>query len=179
MNDIKVTLTGDYTQADLLKLLQHDSFRTGFCKDLGDDAAMVIALIEANEPIPDDVVDVVFDAIGNNFGGEISLTLGWDSDGPGGSGAVYINGYEAGPFRLSSSDFPEEGPFGTLEEALGADALSEANWNAPEVWSDQLSLEKLLEIAKQIMLFEEGEGVRVNDEEYVVRAGTLVQRKDD
>src|SRR6266566_1768466 len=49
------------------------------------------------------------------------VTLAWDGDFPGGSGANYIREWN-GLYFFSSSDHEEEGPFESLDEAL---------WNIP------------------------------------------------
>lgn len=76
------------------------------------------------------------------------LTYGWSPEVWGHGGAVWIKEF-AGLYFSSSSDFDDEGPFSSIEAAMGGDVFSMAAPNA-ELDSSVLSIEELKEIARSM-----------------------------
>lgn len=104
-------------------------------------------------------MDMNYDKLAQEFGleadeiqeriedeGKTVLTLGWDADRPGGSGAHNViewNGY----YFFTSTDMDSEGPFKSLEEVLKLDYFSTSGTPNPEIYSDVLPFERLEQIA--------------------------------
>jgi hypothetical protein len=108
--------------------------------------------------------------------GKQVLTLGWDGNFPGCSGAIYITRWK-GFFFTSSSDYDPEGPFETLKDALNTDRF-EGPIYKPELSSDSLSHRRLLDIANSLVS-DAGEGILVNDQRHTIIRGRLVKSKAD
>ena len=102
------------------------------------------------------------------------LTLAWDGDFPGNSGANYLTRWH-GLYFLRSSDLDPAGPFASLDQALDLECFAVPTAN-PQLWSKVLPLRRLLSVA-QGLLGEEGESVVVNDRPYVLRGGKLVPER--
>ncbi len=99
------------------------------------------------------------------------LTLAWDGNFPGGSGANYIQEWN-GLYFFSSSDHEEEGPFESLDEALALEYFHLPSTPQPELDSPILSLERLLEIARDLV-GSEGDQILVNKKLFVLSKGKL------
>lgn len=112
------------------------------------------------------------DALPNDVeSGTTVLSLGWDSNGPGGSGAIWITCWEDLYF-CSSSDYDSEGPFDSLDEALQVDWFSNGT-SSPELASEVLPLAQLKNIALGL-LEGDGEQACINGDSYISEDGKLV-----
>lgn len=99
------------------------------------------------------------------------LSLDWDGGAPGCSGAVWIQRWR-GFYFIKSSDYEPEGPFDSVDEALGHDAFSTTTYR-PELNSETLPLKTLLEVGMGL-INEEGDEIWINRERYVLTGGELV-----
>ena len=115
-----------------------------------------------------DEVDTIEDVVLNE--GETVLTLGWDGDRPGGSGAIWVTRRRRLYFT-HSSDYDPEGPFSSLSEVLDQEGFSTVT-PKPELMSDSVPLRRLRTIAKGL-LAEDGDEVWINHERFVLRAERL------
>src|SRR6266480_1728508 len=99
------------------------------------------------------------------------LTLAWDGNFPGGSGANYIQEWN-GLYFFSSSDHEEEGPFESLDEALALEYFHLPSPPQPGLRAPMLSLERRLEIARDLGA-SEGDQILVNKKLFVLSKGKL------
>ena len=99
------------------------------------------------------------------------LTLAWDGNFPGGSGANYIREWN-GLYFFSSSDHEEEGPFESLEGVLALDYFHLPSTPQPELDSPILPLERLLELARDLVS-SEGDQILLNKKRFVLSGGKL------
>jgi hypothetical protein len=84
-------------------------------------------------------------------------------------------------FFLGDEDCGQEGPFNSLDDVL---PLMERYWVGsytdtslqPELYSDVLSLERLLRIARGLVK-SEGDKVKINDKWFILSGGKLVEEK--
>ncbi len=105
---------------------------------------------------------------------KLVLTLEWDGDFPGSSGANYLSEWN-GLYFFSSSDYDDEGPFDTVKEALEElEYFNLACTPKPELSSEILSLDRLLEIGRDLVN-DEGDEVYINDTLFVLAHGQLVE----
>jgi hypothetical protein len=111
-----------------------------------------------------------FDAIWDIVSGEATtvFSLGWDGDFPGGSGGVYVNEWK-GVYFVTSSDYDDEGPFSSLEEALELDYFASST-PKPELSSNAVSEAKLKEIARALAT-KEGDKITINGRRFVLQNG--------
>lgn len=117
------------------------------------------------------------DALPNDVeGGETVLSVGWDSNGPGGSGAIWVICWQ-GLYFCTSSDDDSEGPFESLDEALQVEWFSNPSFR-PEIDSEVIPLKRLKRIALGL-LGEDGGHVFIRGKPYVTKAGVLVPCPDD
>ncbi|MFM1769023.1 MAG: hypothetical protein RJA22_1552 [Verrucomicrobiota bacterium] len=105
---------------------------------------------------------------------ETVFSLCWDSNRPGGSGAIWINEFK-GFYFCTSSDYDPEGPFESLDDALACEWFHTPTPN-PEITCQKLPLNELLAIASSLVS-EEGEEVYINSERYVLEEDELVRVK--
>jgi len=116
------------------------------------------------------------DALPNDVAAaETILSLGWDGNAPGCSGAIWVNRWK-GLYFCTSSDYDPEGPFESLDEALGMEWFYTATSN-PEINSEALPLKKLLGIGRRLVS-EDGDEIYINGTRYVLKADTLVKPKE-
>jgi hypothetical protein len=118
--------------------------------------------------------DAVWELISDE--GRTVFSLGWDGDFPGGSGAAYVTEWK-GLYFVTSSDFDDEGPFSSLEDALKLEYFSGPT-PKPELSSSVLSKAKLKEMAHSLVT-NEGNRVTINDERFVLRNGKLRSERVD
>lgn len=136
------------------------------------------------EPDPADVADgvfeefvtqalsVFFDKIGRQV-----LSVGWDSDFPGGSGAVWVTEYD-GIYIAASSDPCPRGPFESLEELMTEGPFQTA-FGRPDIQSDVLDHDVLMALAARLIVWEDREIARVNGIAYIPKDGVLVPYEED
>jgi hypothetical protein len=123
-----------------------------------------IKLAIDRDKLCDAVIDILHDQ-GNNV-----FCLGWDGDHPGGSGANNVIEW-GGMYFINSSDYDDEGPFDSLDEALQTDCFGGPTCK-PELSSSVLAEAELKEIALRYVS-DEGDEVRINDQRYILRNGAL------
>lgn len=136
-------------------------------------AARIIDKFLNGETFTDNEYDKFYDAVHNAFREQAInvLTLGWDGNFPGSSGAIWLIGLDG--VYIITDDFGDHGPYDNLEEALDFEAFFCVTSN-PEVDSNVLPLEKLLEIAESVVDWENEGDVWVMGERYVVKGNELV-----
>jgi hypothetical protein len=100
------------------------------------------------------------------------LSLAWDGDAPGMSGSLSIMECE-GVYIITSSDFDDLGPYSSLEDALSDDCFSIVT-SSPELHSEVLPKKRLLEIAGQVVDWENGGSVEINSKTYRTSGDKLV-----
>ncbi len=112
----------------------------------------------------------------SSFGRQV-LCVGWDSDFPGGSGAVWVYELE-GIYIASSSDPCPGGPFESLEELMTEGPFQTA-FGRPDIQSDVLDQNVLMELAARLIVWEDREIARVNGVAYIPKDGVLVPYEED
>ena len=106
---------------------------------------------------------------------KVVLTLAWDGNFPGNSGAIWVCRWK-GLYFVSSSDYDPEGPFSSLEEALGLECFHIETSN-PELTSTVLPLSKLQQLARPL-LGENGDAIMINGTPFVFRGERLVRDRN-
>jgi hypothetical protein len=101
--------------------------------------------------------------------GKDVLTVGWDSNAPGMSGAHWITRWK-NLYFFHSSDLDDEGPFESLGDVLAMEEFSTVT-SGVELTSEVLSLKLLKGIA--LSLVGEADTVFINGEGFLSRSGTL------
>jgi hypothetical protein len=101
--------------------------------------------------------------------GKDVLTVGWDSNAPGMSGAHWISRWK-GLYFFHSSDLGDEGPFESLQDVLVMEEFGTVT-SGVELTSKVLTLKRLKGIA--LLLVGEGEIVVINGDGFVRRGGKL------
>ncbi len=118
--------------------------------------------------------------------GKDALSLGWDCESPGSSGGHWITLWQ-GLYFVGSSDFEDEGPFETLEEALKLEMFQGPTPN-PSLRSEVLSLAELLRLGTRFVSEEEEEEegggggeaeIYINDVRYVLQDDELVRSDEE
>jgi hypothetical protein len=102
------------------------------------------------------------------------VALGWDGVAPGGSGAVWVSEC-AGIYIVTSSDYPPEGPFESLEAATMSECFFVATLEA-QISSEVLPEAELLKIARGVVDWENGGVLWFNGVEYVADGHDLRER---
>ena len=161
------------------KLLSNSDFRNELKDMLDEDAKIILSRTLRGETISggdmDTIYDSAYDTFCNNTGSVLSL--GWDGDFPGMSGAVWISELE-GVYIVRPSDYDDEGPFGSLDEALESECFSTTTAN-PELDSDVIPLAELLKIAEGVVDWENDGEIWINSVKYVVKDDDLVEAESE
>lgn len=101
------------------------------------------------------------------------LHLEWDTGSPmGGNGHSSIHELE-GVFLFRSTDYPMAGPFESIDDALESCESFSTLTPRPVLTSSVLPIERLLEVAEELVDMEDGSSIWINDREYAVRSGQL------
>lgn len=163
----------------LPRLLGAKAFRAAIRKWDGKQAKALFKSIDKGETPDSDLLEEFAEWIREEYFDQAKqvLSVGWDGDFPGNSGAFWL--YElAGVCIFTCSDRGLMGPYESLEAALDAEYLSIPTPN-PSVDSDVLTLEQLLQVAAGVVDWENEGEVSVNNERYVVKGGELVPEPYD
>ena len=180
-----MSIQGEMFAESMPAVCRYEQHREWIRDNLGADGERLLALVEEGErEDPDqerlrlegilDICEEWVDDLSDLFGtGTDVLTFGWSPEDWGHGGAVWIKEF-AGLYFASSSDYDDEGPFSSIEAAVGVDAFSMAPPNA-ELNSSVLSLEELKEIARG-MEYPDDEDSRIylNETPYMWKDGDLV-----
>lgn len=121
--------------------------------------------IENVDELADDVAD-----------GKTVLSLGWEVENFGHSGAHWIKRWH-GLYFCSSSDYDDEGPFETLAEALEVYWFQEPIPH-PSVDCTELPFDDLLKLAHQLVA-EEGSQIEINGRTFELESGNFVEIVDN
>lgn len=161
------------------KLWQSEVFRSELENYLADDEAEVLNILRNEQPVTAEQAARIHDAAYEIYqeNSDPVLTLGWDGDAPGMSGAVWIQEL-AGVYMVSSSDYGPYGPFESIDEALACECFSTCTAN-PELDSDELSGDRLLDVAHGVVDWENDGEILVNSQRYVVNGEDLVKVDDE
>lgn len=124
------------------------------------------------EELVNHVLDFFFNRVARRV-----LTVGWDSDFPGGSGAVWVSEYD-GIYIAQSSDPCERGPFESLKEMM-TEGPFQTQFGNPSIDSDVLSHEVLMELAGRLIVWEDREIVYVNNVAYIPQDGVLAPYREE
>lgn len=159
----------------LPQLLEDAAFRTSVLDELGEDGQAILDQVQNKIQLDVETEDLLYDAASNSFScsAKCVLTLGWDGDAPGMSGAIYVNS-NGGAYTIESGDDDPSGPFSSLAEALQEECF-DVSMASPEVDSDIFTLPNLLGIARPIVNWEDRETVSVNGYQYKVCGEELVR----
>ena len=155
------------------RLLRQAGIREALSEAFASEGLEILDMLDRGQDLPADtaeqVREVILEALSS--GGQTILALGWDSEIPGGDGAIWIT-ESAGVYLVSSSDYEDQGPFETLDEALDCECFSVTTSN-PSVESRVLPLDALLSIARRVVDWENEGSVWINNEEYVASGEEL------
>lgn len=163
----------------LKRLLANDSFRKHLTQELGERGDTVIASIERDELIEADDSDALSDVADEVFrqAARTVLTLGWDGDFPGASGAIWIEAVED-VFLVVHPDVDTYGPFENIEEAVKEEHFHIPTSN-PELHSDELPTEILMSIARDVVEWDNDGEVWINKSLYASIGNELVRIDPD
>jgi hypothetical protein len=103
------------------------------------------------------------------------LTLGWWGDGFANSGTDQVVEWNDLYFFLGDDGHVEEGPFKSLDEVLALPYLRRPMHSRPDLHSTVVSLERLLEIGRDLMQ-SDGDEIDINDKRFVLSVGALVEK---
>jgi hypothetical protein len=163
----------------LPRLLKNSAFRQEVIDGLGERGQEILDRVQKRLPLgdgdEDELVDIAHDAYSNCA--EQVLTLAWDGGAPGMSGAAWVSKCE-GVYVIQSSDYDDLGPFSSLKEALQEECFNIVTAN-PELNSEVLSKTELLEIAKQVVDWENEGAIVINSEVYRASGNKLIPSTED
>ncbi len=106
--------------------------------------------------------------------GKEVLSLIWEGNSPGSSGACWVREWHGFLF-CSSMDFEPEGPFDSLDEVWGLEWFDGETLD-PKLYSSELALEDLLDLGMSFVA-KNGDVILVNGVSYVRRSGRLVKMR--
>jgi hypothetical protein len=113
------------------------------------------------------------DALSNDIAkGKMIMSLGWDGNFPGNSGAIWVTRWK-GFYFCHSSDYDPEGPFDSLDDVFGLEWFYVATAR-PILESDEIPLPELMKIATRLVS-ENGDVVVINNAAYAREGDQLVK----
>ena len=119
-------------------------------------------ILRVLDKLPDDVQDEICYEIYNNLWElDEAFTLEWAGDA---SGLIKVLGFE-GFYFITSTDYDDEGPFGSLEEVLNHDYLC-VTTSSPSISSETLSKNQLMQLAQQVVDWDNEGDIYINGEKY-------------
>jgi hypothetical protein len=107
--------------------------------------------------------------------GKEVLTLGWSGDSPANSGTHQVVEWNDMYFFLGDDGHVEVGPFNSLDEVLALPELHGPMAFRPELDSTVVPFERLLRIARDLIM-SEGDEVWINNKRFVLSGGELAQK---
>lgn len=105
------------------------------------------------------------------------FALSWDGGGMLGSGVLSINEWK-GFYFISSTDFDDEGPFSSLDEALNHEYLKGPVPN-PELHCAELEPDQLFALARRLLREEGHPRVRINGKSHALKGDQWVAQKNE
>ena len=105
------------------------------------------------------------------------FTLSWDGGGMLGSGILSIGEWKRFYF-ITSTDFDDEGPFHSLEEALDHDYFTRSAPN-PELRCDQLTTDQLFSAARYLVVDQNPQRVCINGKDYELIGDHWVTQEEE
>ncbi len=161
----------------LPRVLEDARVRELFLKHFGEraeaEASRVLEDPESYE-IPDDLYDDLSDLFSTDA--DEILSVSWDTDFPGGSGASWLCEF-GGVYFVRSTDYDTLGPFDTIDEALEADTFNMVTPH-PEL-SSGLDDDKTFEIARGLVDWDNDVEITINDVRFVGENGEFVEVSED
>jgi len=132
-------------------------FKETLDKYMGGGTAHIVHSLSEGKTIDDETIEELFDAADNAFGlsSKTAISLGWNGDAPGMSGAIWVNVVN-GVYLFKSSDYETLGPFESLNEVLDLEYFDVPTPN-PEISSDVLAASELYEIFSGIVNLDDSE----------------------
>ena len=156
-----------------LIFLQDEKLWKDIQQELDDETRPIAEKVRSSQTITLEEGDYLSDAVNNALEyDKCILDICWDGDAPGMSGILQMLEYK-GYYFVYSSDLDPDGPFPSLEEALGCGYFHPTA--KPQLSSDCLPFETLLELAKNLVEWQDGWGLWINSEYYVVQGDDLVK----
>ena len=161
------------------QLLRNAQFRNHVRAALGERGEEILQRVQNSLPLEIEDQDELLDAASDAYAdcAEQILTLAWDGDAPGMSGALWLSCCE-GIYMIGSSDEDDLGPFSSLEEALKKGCFNTVTAN-PELSSHVLPKETLLKIARQVVDWENEGTIAINSEIYRVSDSKLISANSE
>lgn len=168
----------DYIGKRLVPYLPRLLGSSGFRKDLelsiAENTEQSVPQILNGSVVEGGDLDIAHDAIFNAFrNNAVSvMSLGWDGDGIASSGVVWVDQLQD-VYIVMSSEYDPQGPFDSIEQALDCECFKVPTQN-PDLVSKSMPLDQSLKIANGLVDWENGEGIWINSERYVIASGELV-----
>ena len=161
------------------RLLESETFCRALEANLEDDSTGLLERFRRGEALSTDDSEVLFDAAFEAFRENLTavLSLAWDGGFPGMSGAIWVSEL-AGVFAVTSTDYSPMGPFESLDEALACECLNIVTPD-PELDSAVLPMERLLNVARGVVDWENAGEIWINSERYTVQGNELVADATD
>ena len=161
----------------LPQLLKHKKYYFELKSMLDKESQKLLSKIILNETESDDEIGPIYDAAFETYYNlsNTVFTLSWDGQAPGNSGACSVYEY-AGIYVVSSSDYPVQGPFDSLSEALGCECFSLAI-NHAQISCKVLSLKELKNIAKPMVDWDKGGEIVINSRLYIFNGKQFTKHK--
>jgi hypothetical protein len=163
----------------LPRLLTDPGFRDEVLDGLGEEGPEILKRVRKKLPLDEGGEDDLFDVASEAYSdcAKEVLILGRDGDAPGMSGVIWVKCC-GGVYVIGSSDYDNLGPFSSLKEALQEEYFNTVTAN-PELHSEVLPKKKLLEIAGQIVDWENEGTITINSESYKVSGNKLALGVED
>ena len=158
----------------LPQLLKNSRFMKEVRTDLGTPGTDLLERAKNRNLLDDEDRETLSDPVYNAYMECATpvLTLAWDDDASGMSGAIWLHNCEE-IYVITSSDYDDVGPFLSLKEALQEECFNTVTAN-PELDSETLPTERLLEIAGQVVDWENEGTIEINSETYRASGDALV-----
>ena len=163
----------------LPRLLNNSAFTKVVTDSLGRQGAEILDRARNRIALDEEDKNDLSDAALNAYMecAEQILSPGWDGDAPGMSGAIWLEAC-GGTYIITSSDYDDLGPFSSLEDALEEECFNTVTAN-PQLRSTILPKERLLEIAGQVVDWENEGTIEINSVTYRVSGDALIVEEEE